>query len=267
MSTVTSDRTTSTPSETAAPPTGLATVGMLLVAAALLANLVAGILDGLTEDLVFFGGGLAVALVGAAVSRRRRRWAGITILVLTLLLLAAFFWLVFGLAFPASPVEFPAAIAYLLGVVLSLWGAVRLVRRRHSAPRAYQLVVRGAIVLVALGVVASGVIAATGGQSVSEAEAASAAMTATMAAFEFEEGTYEVDADQATTLLLRNEDAFVHDFTVPGLDVASTLAPGDEVLLEVTAPAGTYTVYCTLHSDVSVSDPVEAGMAAELVSR
>lgn len=267
MTTVTSDRTTTTTPEIAAPPMGLATVGMLLVAAALLANLVAGILDGLTEDLVFFGGGLAVALVGTAVSRRRRRWAGITIVVLTLLLLAAFFWLVFGLAFPASPVEFPAAIAYLLGVVLSVWGAVRLVRRRHGAPRSYQAVVRGAVALVALGVVASGVLAATSGQSVSEAEAASAAMTATMAAFEFEEGTYEVAADQPTTLLLRNEDTFVHDFTVPELDVAVTLAPGDDVLVDITAPSGTWTIYCTLHSDVSVEDPVEAGMAAQLVSR
>jgi plastocyanin len=88
-----------------------------------------------------------------------------------------------------------------------------------------------------------------------------------MSGFEFVPDVIEVDASDPR-LVVSNSDAFLHDLAVPALDAIVRVTPGSSELLELTGAApGTYVVYCTLHSDTSVDDPDEAGMAATLVLR
>lgn len=241
----------------------LATAGLLTVASAVLVQLVAAALDGVTDDLVLFAAALAVPMLGAASSVRDRRWATVTTLILTVLSVMALWWVLVGILTPGSPIEFTSAVAVAVGVVLSLWGCIAGLRRGTAVRRTPPVV--GAIALVLVGAVVSTVVAATTRSSVPASAASDADVAVTMAAFAFTEHTYEIQADEPATLLVRNQDTFVHDITVPELGVATTVRPGDEVLVELTAAAGTYTIYCSLHSDMDTKDPMAAGMAAELV--
>ncbi len=66
--------------------------------------------------------------------------------------------------------------------------------------------------------------------------------------------------------MVRNDDAFLHDLVLPDHDLAVTASAGSERLLDVSSlPPGSYTFYCTLHSDTSDPNPETAGMAATLV--
>lgn len=67
-------------------------------------------------------------------------------------------------------------------------------------------------------------------------------------------------------VLVRNDDAIVHTFTVPELGIDRTVGPGSEALVEVTADPGTYAFYCRPHADLSQPDPARAGMAGTLVA-
>jgi plastocyanin len=69
-----------------------------------------------------------------------------------------------------------------------------------------------------------------------------------MVKFEFNPGSSAVPVDG--TLLIRNSDSFVHDFTLDALDVAVTVGPGSETLVDLSGHAtGTYVHICSLHSD------------------
>ncbi len=69
-----------------------------------------------------------------------------------------------------------------------------------------------------------------------------------------------VPADTPTRLLLRNSGSLQHDFSVDALRVSPDVRPGEERLLEFTAPAGRYEVYCTFPGHRA------AGMTAVLIA-
>ncbi len=69
-----------------------------------------------------------------------------------------------------------------------------------------------------------------------------------------------VPADTPTRLLLRNTGSLQHDFSVDALRVSPDVRPGEERLLEFTAPSGRYEVYCTFPGHRA------AGMTAVLIA-
>jgi len=189
--------------------------------------------------------------------------------VVTLVLMLAGIWIAFGLALIASPVEFTTALAFVLGIVFSLAGnTMAFVRRRgrptpEAASGGLRPVVVGTAAALGVAVIISSAIAVTTGTSVDAADAVGA-QAVTMRGMAFTETEIVVPAEEPARLLVSNADPFVHDIVIRELDVDAALSPGDEVIVELTAPAGSYTVYCTLHSDTSVADPAAAGMATRL---
>lgn len=261
-----------TPGRQRAAYTEVAVVGLLLAAAAPAVALTAALLAGMAvgEEGLFFGVMIAAPLLGAALVWRFGLWAKVLGAVLSIAVAFMLFWMAFGLAYPASFADFVPGALLPLGAVLGLGGSIAAIvqhRRGHlgtSATRGERRVLLGALGIAGLVVVASAVASMLGGTT---AGATEGAIPVTMSDFTFAEETYEVAAGEPTTMLVQNSDAFVHTFTIPALGIDETVLPGDEVAVTLDAPAGTYTLYCTPHSNTAEEDPAEAGMAATVIAR
>ena len=211
-------------------------------------------------------------LAGAWLAGRFGTWSKIVGILLTLLTVLAGFWLAFGLSAIASPADFVPAVLFVLGVGLSLMGGIQAIRARNRpgvgvAPaegRARSLPAVSAVVVV-LAAAVSLTAHVAGRQTVDVAAAADAAPV-TMGAFAFTDAQVTVAAGPDAALLVSNRDAFLHDLAIPEHGIAATVNPGSQALLDVSGlAAGTYTFYCTLHSDTRDPDPASAGMAGTLV--
>ena len=252
----------------------MATLGLLFIASVPVIFTVAGLIAGqeIGSDLGFFGAVFAIAIVGAVLVSRLGTAGRIAGIVASLLAFGGMFWATFGLFAPAAFADFLPGMLMPLGFLMGLGGSITaLVQNRKGNIRAEagpgeSKIMRGALILVAVGMVVSAIMTVTGRTTV-DAAAAEGATPVTMKNFDFA-GTLEIAAGSPAKVLVHNSDAFVHDFAIPALDIEATAVnPGSDLLLDVTAPAGTYTVYCTLHSDVSESDPEKAGMATTLVAK
>jgi plastocyanin len=237
--------------------TGL--LGLGLITGTLLVFL-ALILTLFPEEVAFVLPMVAVAAVATGlVWKFDATWSRIVGAVATVGLAAMLFWVVFGLAHPASFFDFVPAVAFLVGVGLSLFGNIAAIvqrRRQHLDAKAgstERRVEQVAVGVVVLAVLVSGVLSVLGRSSVDEAVAADA-VAVDMANFAFEPPSIEASSGQQ--LLVHNSDPFVHDIAVPELGIeAVTVPPGSDVLVDVPATAGTYVVYCTLHSNTDDADP------------
>jgi plastocyanin len=227
------------------------TFGLVLVSAALLVAVLLTLIlfDG--DDIAFI---LVptVAAVGAAIVTWRfdSQWARAIGIIGTVLSLGAFF-LAFGLFHLFSPIEFIVALTYVLGFFMSLVGAVRALlagRKGEQVPadsgRRFHTTV-----LAVIGVAA--VVSVTGflltKESVDDSEAAGATALE-MVKFEFNPGSSALPVDGK--LLIQNNDPFVHDFTFEAMDIAVTIGPGSQALVDMKGtPAGTYDYICSLHTD------------------
>lgn len=70
----------------------------------------------------------------------------------------------------------------------------------------------------------------------------------------------------AAHVQVHNADLYLHDIALPETGLLVRVAPERTTTVDFGGIGpGTYTVYCTLHSDLSESDPSRAGMAATLV--
>lgn len=252
--------------------THLTVFGLLLIAGMVVLIGVAGVIAGTpAREAAMFALPVAIA-AGAALATWRLRLAGkITAVVVALAAAVVMHFFAFGLAYPGAFADFVGAVMYVLGVAFALGGGIAgIVQQRRGnvqlhAGRRETKIMRAAIVVLALAVVGSGVTSLVSRTRVDGA-AAAGATGVTMQNMAFTTATYEIAAGEPAKILVHNSDAYMHDFTIPALDVKQALTPGSSALVEITAPAGSYTVYCTLHSDTSVADPAEAGMAAALVA-
>lgn len=248
----------------------VATAGLLLLALAPILMFAVSAASGVSmgEEGGFLVIAVAIPLVAAALAWRYGTWSKVVAIVVALVAASGLFWLAFGLAYPASFGDFVPGMSFVLGFVLALGGAIAALvqgRRRNLTAVATaneRRIVVGAAAILAVAMVVSGIMTFLAGRAVADADGTPVAM----ADFAFADGTYTVAADAPATLAVHNSDGFVHNLAVPELDVdAVTVLPGADAVVEVpAAPAGSYTIYCTLHSDTSTKDPQEAGMAATL---
>jgi plastocyanin len=226
--------------------------GLALICAVLLIFVILGfvLFDG--EDTGFFLVVTAVVLAATfVVWRFDKTWARVLGLVVTLGIGLLMWWMVFGLLQVFSPIEFTVGLMFLLGVVLSLVGGIRaLISGRKGGAGPTEGSARlGKATLGLIGVAA--IISIVGflftRQSVGEAEAAGAT-TLAMANFEFDPFTSSMPSGES--LLVVNNDAFAHDFTLEELNIYVYFGPGSEALVDLSdAAPGTYNYYCSLHSD------------------
>lgn len=246
-------------------------VGLVLLALAPLTMFAVEVAAGFdaSEFMIPLTFGILVLAV-AWCAGRFGTWSKVLGIVLTVLLVLAGFWLAFGLAAIQSPADFVPAVLFVLGVGMSLTGGIQAVGNRNRPTVIGATPGEGrarliAVTVVVLAVVVSVATHLTGRQTV-DSVAAADATPVTMDAFEFATAEVTVAAGADAALLVSNQDAFLHDLAIPSHDLAVTVTPGSQKLLDVTGlAAGTYTFYCTLHSDTSDPDPTTAGMAGTLV--
>lgn len=249
---------------------GLLGLGLITAALGVLGVLV---LMRFPEEAGFILPLLAISVVTTAlVWFIEATWTRIVGTVVPLGLGLMLFWLAFGLMYPSSPFDFVPGVMFVLGVGLAVFGnaAAIIQRRRHhldtvASPgerRAEEVVAA----IVVLSVVASGLMAVLGRTSV-PGEQAARAVPLDMAGFAFE--PVAVDVSGGAGLLVSNRDPFMHDVAVPDLGIeAIDVAPGSDVLIDVPASPGTYTLYCTLHSDTGDPSPdADEQMVATLTVR
>jgi plastocyanin len=202
---------------------------------------------------------LAATVVGTVlVWRSDALWARLLGMLVCVGVAMMMFWAAFGLLQPQSVFEFVAGVTFVLGVPLALAGNIlAIVQRRRgnleatatSGERHVMQIVAGVVVLA---VVASSVLALTTRESVDDAVAAGA-VEVEMTGFEFApQGIEVVSGDQ---LVIRNRDAFVHDFVVPDLDIEVVVNPGSSTSLDIDVARGSYVVYCSFHSDTGDPNP------------
>ena len=247
----------------------MASLAMRLVAVGPLLMLAAGLIWGmdLGDDGVFFLISAALPIAGSFLVRARRTWVQIVGIVLAVLGGLAVFWTVFGLGVPASFFDFVPGVLVLPGVITAIVcgiGAIRAQRRGDLVTAADGGERRGiSIVVGVVGVLAalSLVLTVTGRDTVGDDVDADAEVA--LCDFEFDEETYTFAAGD--TVVVTNDDPFIHTFTVDALDIDVDLGPGSEKVVEIPADAAadTYVLYCEPHTG-DKEDPGEDDMAAVL---
>jgi plastocyanin len=244
--------------------TALATVGLLMLAGGPLLLLVGSLAFGLTESLGYFLVPAVLGVVGAWLVRRDRTWAKVVALLLAVVALSFVWWMAFGLSVPASFFDFVPGTLVLPGLVLAITGTVMSIRAAKSGrtvDRGERRV--GAVVLGAVGVLAvlSLVLTLTGRETVPDALADDADLVVHLENFEFDHDGYEVPV--GGTVLVKNDDPVVHNFSIDALDINVNVGPGSEKLVDIPDEAGTYVLYCDPHTS-NKEDPGKDDMASEI---
>jgi plastocyanin len=260
------DETRSTETSQSVPArwTKLAALGLFLLGLGPLMMFLAGLIFGLEEAGTFFLIVGAIAWVGALLVWRFGTWAKIIGIVAAILAGGAVFWTVFGLFTPASFFDFMPGVLVIPGALIAIVASISAIvakRRGHGSEvavggeRTAIRIVLGIVIVLA---VISGGLTFAGMSEVDDAEAEAVVV---LTDFEFDEEQYAFEP--GTTVLVRNEDPFLHTFTVDDLDIDITLSPGSEELVEIPSESGTYILYCRPHT-FDPEDPEEDDMAAEL---
>lgn len=241
--------------------TDLATTGFVLAALGPLLLLIAVLGWGVNSEgeIGFFGAVLGVAVLAAILSRFPAPWAKIASILLAVLMIGGLWWTIFGLfAGPSSFFDFMSGVLVLPGSLLALVGSVRAfmaLRRgdlRPSPEGRERKTIRTAFVIVGLAALVSGILTVTGRSTV--ADPSSAAATVLMKDFEF--APTEISIAGGASVLVRNDDPFLHTFNVDALEIDETVTLGSEQLITIPATPGTYVLYCKPHtSDPERPDP------------
>lgn len=247
--------------------TRLAVVGLLMEAIAPALFLVAVLVWQLDfgDDATFFLIVLAIPLVGALLVWRFGWWAKLLGIVAAVLPGMAMFWTAFGLANPGSFFDFvpgilviPGALIAIVSLLASLVASKRG-RKGVAAVGGERAAIRVVVGLVTILALVSGVLTYTGRSSVADAAAADQTVQAKNSEFE----PKALSVEGGDSILVRNDDPFLHTFTIEALGIDESLTPGDVILVEVPDKPGTYTLYCRPHTE-NPDDPEERDMAGKI---
>lgn len=244
----------------------LASFGFLMAALGVALMLFAGVAWGLDigEDLVFFGGAIAVGLAACTLVRGRPTWMRVVAVVLGVFMALLVFWTVFGLFTPSSFFDFVPGLLVVPGILTGVGAGIAAIvaqRRGHTTQKAAGGE-RRALAVIPLAVLAlaalSGVLTLAGRDSVDDSEADAVVR---LSDFEFEEDAYRFEG--GTTVLVKNDDPFFHTFNVDSLGIDVDLNPGSEKLVAIPDEPGEYVVYCEPHTG-DEEEPADDDMATRL---
>jgi plastocyanin len=209
----------------------------------------------------------AVGLAGAAVVWRFGWWAKVVGCVVAVAMVMVLFWTAFGITSFNSFFDFMPAVLVVPGALLAFVSCISAIvagRRGHTGEtttgreRGGIRVVAGLVTLLA---VMSGVLTLTSRSTVG---AAGAESTVVMNSFKFTAKRYVLRP--GSTVLIRNDDPFVHTFTIDALGIDKRTQPGSRLIVDVPNRPGTFILYCTLHTS-DPKHPKPDDMAASITVR
>lgn len=249
--------------------TRVAVLGFLMLAASMVLWIVGSLIAGQgMGDAAFFGVAVVAGLLGAGIESRFGTAGKAVGIVLALVPLVMLFWVVFSLSAPGSFSEFSGAVLFVVGGLSALGFSIAGIVKRQEllteATRGEIRAMRIMVGIVAVAVIASGIVTLTGRTSVAAADAAGATQS-NMADFMYSPLTYEATAGEPTKIVVHNSDAFAHDFAIEALGVSTGIInPGSDKLVEFTASEpGEFLIRCTLHS-FGASEPADAGVDGDM---
>lgn len=246
--------------------TRLASLGLLLAGLAPLLMLVAGLAWGLGADE---GGGFflitgATGLIAAFLVRRFGSWSKLVGILAALALMMMLFWTAFGLFTPNAFFDFVPGLMVIPGGLVALVSCIAALvaaRRGHRTTaaeggekRAIRILLTAVLGLATV----SAVLTFLGRSTVDDP---GDAPQVSLAGFEFDQAEYTVQG--GSQVFVRNEDPFLHTFTIDDLKIDESFGPSGEKLIDVPEQPGTYIVYCKPHTS-SPEDPGDHDMAATI---
>ncbi|MEZ0235868.1 MAG: hypothetical protein ACAH81_13095 [Actinomycetota bacterium] len=246
--------------------TRLAALGLFMVGLAAFLMIAASLIWGVdvADDLPFFLSLVIVPWIAAVLVWRFGTWAKVVGIVVGLASIGAMFWTAFGLAAPASFFDFVPGLLVVPGALIAIvasTGAIVANRRGHGTPtseggerRAITAVVAVVGVLAAL----SAVLTVVGRSTVDTPDGAT---TVSLGNFEYDRPVYELPG--GSQVVVRNDDPFLHTFTVDELGIDVELGPNGSALVDIPNDSGTYVLYCRPHT-MNPDDPGPDDMAASL---
>jgi len=246
--------------------TRLATLGLFMVGLAAFLMVAAALIWGVdvADDLPFFLSLVIVPWLAAFLVWRFGTWAKVVGIVIALASIGAMFWTAFGLAEPASFFDFVPGLLVVPGALIAIGasiGAIVARRRGHTAvgrEGKERRAISGVVTVVGALAAVSAVLTVLGRSTV---ETPQGATTVTLGNFEYDRAAYEVTG--GGQVVVRNDDPFLHTFTIDDLGVDVELGPNGSALVDIPAEAGTYVVYCRPHT-MDPDDPGPDDMASTL---
>ncbi len=194
---------------------------------------------------------------------------GIAYLVIGLLVGGAPFSL-FSFVHPESAADFVPLVVSVAGGLLGLVGSVGALAQSRRPParaqstRVERWALGGLLGVVAVASVLSIGLTLAGRTAVSAADKTGAA-NVQMHNFAFAPNALLVSAGGTVRIVVKNNDATLHTFTLPQAGVDVSVPPGSEKVIEFKAPAaGTYQWFCIPHS--SLNGATRDGMVGTLTA-
>lgn len=239
------------------------------------ATVVYGMLGIFGEIVPPFAAMAILGLVIGALMLRGWRWTPILAVALLLLPLAMLFPMfqgvlvqhsVSGLTMFSWSAVLLAVI--VVGVVAGISAAVQNYRRSAAERRTPRLLVPALVAVAAVVVGASLVVAAPQPGTVMDisSEALAALPALGTKDFEFTQKELRVKAGETVTLRLDNADSEGHFFDIDELNVHAPMPPGkSSVAIFTPTTPGTYTFYCSPHSNKDAENPEERGMVGTII--
>ena len=245
-------------------------LGFGLIALTGIVALIFGILGGAVgENAGFAAVFIVLGLLVAGLVWRFGRWA----LILAALLSFALLGLVvpfslFSLSHPESAIDFIPIVLMLAGASLGFVGSiVAIFQWRRKTVRAVGtsvewLAVSGLLGVVVMAMLLSIVLTLTS-HTVVSAAAKAGATSVQIKSFAFTPASLLVSPGGTVRLVIKNNDATLHTFTLPQAGVDVSVPPGSEKVIEFKAPAaGSYQWFCIPHS--SANGATREGMVGTL---
>jgi plastocyanin len=245
----------------------MAGLGLLMAALGPLLMFAAALIWGLdvSEDIPFFLGTAVIGIVGAfVVLRFPAVWARVVGLVAAILVGGALFWTMFGLFAPGSFFDFVPGLLVMPGAILAIVGSIAGIvatnrgKAAASPAEGEKKTVRTVLAVVGVLTVVSAVVTFMGQDDI---DASEADLTVTLSDFEFDKASYTFEP--GSTVLVKNDDPFLHTFTIEELDIDEVLTPGKDILVEVPEEGGDYVLFCQPHTS-DPEDPSDDDMWADL---
>jgi plastocyanin len=246
--------------------TRLAVLGFGMVSLAPLLMLLAGLIWGLDlgEAIGFLLPVLVLPAIAAFLVLRFGNWAKIVGIVIALAAIALMFWTAFGLAEPASFFDFVPGLLIVPGAIIAIVGCVAAIvagRRGHRSPRAEggeRRTIRATAAIVGVLAAVSAVLTVTTRTTVGSGEGDA---TVALKDISFDAGSYDLAG--GSSVVVRNEDPFLHTFTIDDLGIDVEVGPNSSKLVQIPSEAGTFVLYCRPHTS-NPEAPSSDDMAASL---
>jgi plastocyanin len=243
-----------------------ALLGLALLALSVVLEAVGFGISGDRGGALVFGGAAFVVtslLAGLVLRFGPRAMIPVAILALVVWFFIQGYNSYYELLHPESFFDFVPSMIGLVGALIVLASGIMALRQTRAHALRYdslpvERAVAGAVVvgLAALAVIA-GALTISGRSTVS-AEEKVGALPLRMHKTEFEPEQIDAAAGEAPRIVVTNDDAFLHTFTMDDFDIDVTVGPGSEKLVELPSlDAGSYTYQCEVAGHESMKGALE----------